>query len=220
VNGNPQPSPTSPVVVPADPADTAALAQLIADAFHDLPPSRWLVPGPQARREIFPGYFRIYVEHAMAEGVVDTTPGREGVALWLPTGTRPPAPSPGYGARLAAATRPHTDRFRLFDAALERHHPTGAPHHYLALLAVRPGCQGQGIGGALLRAHHTALDETGMPAYLEAANPRARRLYLTLGYADHGLPIHLARGPLLHPMWRNPHPQTRPAPSMEAGNTR
>jgi ribosomal protein S18 acetylase RimI-like enzyme len=219
VSGSPQPcpAPAAPVVVPADPADAAALAQLIASAFHDLAPSRWLLPDPQARREIFPGYFRIYVEHALAEGVVDTTPAQDGVALWLPTGLRPPAPSPGYDARLLAATSPHTAQFRLFDAVLDRHHPTGTPHHHLAILAVHPARQGQGTGRALLRAHHAVLDEAGMPAYLEAANPRTRRLYLSLGYADHGLPIHLARGPLMHPMWRNPRPQTRPAAPMEAG---
>jgi len=210
-----------PHVVPADLADVEVLAQLIADAFGDLPPSRWLVPDPEARREIFPGYFRIYVEHAMAEGVVDTTPSRAGVALWLPTGLHPPAPSPGYDARLLAATSPHTGRFRVFDAALERHHPTGTPHHHLTILAVHPGRQGQGTGTALLHAHHAALDKAGLPAYLEAASPRTRRLYLAHGYTDHGLPIHLARGPLMHPMWRNPQagrtPTSRGHIRQEAG---
>ena len=52
--------------------------------FFDLPPSRWLVPDPAARRAIFPSYFRLYVEHALACGLVHTTPHHDAVALWLP----------------------------------------------------------------------------------------------------------------------------------------
>jgi len=183
VSGNSQPGGGAPVVVPADLADVETLSQ-----------------------EIFPGYFRIHVEHAFAEGVVHTTPGRAGVALWLPTGLRPVGPSPGYDARLLAATSPHG------------HHPTGTPHHHLAILAVRPDCQGQGIGTALLRAHHAVLDEAGLPAYLEASDLRTRRLYAALGYGDHGLPIHLARGSLMFPMWRNPQTGLRPAVTMKGGS--
>lgn len=197
-------------VVAADVADAQVLSHLIADAFHDLAPSHWLIPDDDARRQIFPGYFRIYVEHALASGVVHTTPDRTAAALWLPTGIRPPAPAPGYGERLQAATHPYTGRFTAFDQALERHHPAGTAHHHLALLAVQPDRQGQGTGTALLRAHHAALDDAGMPAYLEASGLDTRQIYLAHGYTDHGPPIHLARGPLMYPMWRDP--QTRNVP--------
>jgi hypothetical protein len=63
-------------VVPADAADLDTISQLIADAFHGLAPSRWLITDPAARRKIFPGYFRLYVEHALAHGVVYTTTDR------------------------------------------------------------------------------------------------------------------------------------------------
>ena len=194
-------------VITADPADTDALSQVIADALHDLAPSKWIISDPAVRREIFPGYFRIHVHQALAQGVVHTTPGRTAAALWLPAGSRPPAPDPEYMIRLAAAVSPWTDRFHLFEKALERHHPAGAPHHHLAILAVAPGRQSRGTGTALLRAHHASLDAAGMPAYLEASDLRTRRLYLAHGYEDHGLPIHLAHGPLMYPMWRNPRDQ-------------
>lgn len=189
-------------VVTADAADLDTLSQIMADAFCDLAPSRWLITDPGARREIFPGYFRIYLEHALASGVVHTTPDRAAAALWLPIGVNRPAPDPDYRQRLSAATSPWTDRFVVFDAALGRHHPGGTPHHHLAILAVRPDRQGQGTGSTLLRAHHATLDGAGMPAYLEASDLRTRSLYLTHGYEDHGLPIHLAGGPLMYPMWR------------------
>ena len=94
------------------------LAEVIAEAFFDLPPSRWLIPDPAARREIFPGYFRLLVREALAAGVVHTTPGRDAAALWLPAGPPPAPPPDGYTARLAAVTGPWTGRFPAFDAAL------------------------------------------------------------------------------------------------------
>jgi hypothetical protein len=85
-------------MITADPAEAPALSQVIADAFHDLPQSHWLIPDPVRRREIFPGYFRLYVEHALASGIVYTTADRSAVALWLPGGSECPA--------LAARSRP------------------------------------------------------------------------------------------------------------------
>jgi GNAT superfamily N-acetyltransferase len=194
-------------VIPAVPADIEVLSQVIADAFFDLAPSRWLIGDPSARREIFPGYFRLHVEHALASGIAHTTPGRDAAALWLPADTGSLVPAADYPQRLALATSPWTSQFLAFDKAQERHHPAGTPHHYLAILAVRPGLQGHGIGTALLAAHHATLDAAGIPAYLEASGLRSRRLYRACGYADHGLPIHLAGAGQMFPMWRKPHDQ-------------
>jgi GNAT superfamily N-acetyltransferase len=146
--------------------------------------------------------------------VVEITPDRAGAALWLPAGPDAPAQPADYGARLAAATSPWTKRFVAFDAALEARHPAGVAHRHLAILAVRPGRQGQGTGTALLRSCHQALDRDGTPAYLEASDPRTRRLYLRHGYTDHGPPIDLPGGPPMYPMWREPSPMLRPS----AGN--
>src|SRR6266851_651657 len=184
------PSPASCLhgnVVPADAADLDTLSQVIADAFHDLAPWRWLIADPAARREIFPGYFQILAEHAMASGVVHTTPDRSAAALWIPVGEDGPAQPPDYDARLAAATRPWTSRFLAFDAALDRHHPAGVPHHHLAILAVSPEQQGQGTGTALLRAYHQILDHDarltaadGRPPSLAVTNPHAAMLAETV----------------------------------------
>jgi len=211
----PAPRAALPGVVTAGPADTDALSHLIADAFVGLPPSRWLITDPAARRAIFPAYFRIYVEHALATGIVHTTPDRTAAALWLPTGTGLPSPPPGYEQRLAAVTGPWHDRFATFDATLERHHPAGTAHHHLAMLAVAPGHQGHGTGSMLLRAHHATLDDVAIPAFLEAATVRTRRLYQQHGYTLRpDAPIRLPDGgPLLWPMWRQPrHPRSPALP--------
>jgi len=205
-------------IVRAGEADIEVLSQVIADAFFPLAPCQWLIGDQAARRDIFPGYFRMYVEHAMADGLVHTTPGRDAAALWIPLGTQLPGPPEGYDEHLAEITGPWVERFVVFDAELDAHHLTGAEHHHLAILAVRPDRQGQGIGTALLDAQHAVLDEKGMAAYLEASDERTRSIYLRHGYVDYGTPIELparsfahgddsgpgqpADGPLMYPMVR------------------
>jgi GNAT superfamily N-acetyltransferase len=164
---------TSQQVIPAGPEDAGTLAQVIADAFFDLPQSRWLISDPGQRRVVFPAYFRIFVDHALAAGLVHTTQGRTGVALWLPVSADGPVPpGTGYNVRLAQITGPWAARFQVLDTELGRRHPAGTAHHHLAMLAVRPDAQGQGIGAAMLRSQHATLDEEGTPAYLEASTPR------------------------------------------------
>lgn len=211
-------------IVRAGEADIGVLSQVIADAFFPLAPCRWLIGDEAARRDIFPGYFRMYVEHAMADGLVHTTPARDAAALWIPLGPQLPGPPDGYDEHLAEITGPWVERFAVFDAELDDHHLTGLEHHHLAILAVRPDRQGQGTGTALLDAHHTVLDQKGMTAYLEASDERTRSSYLRHGYADYGTPIQLpgglvaggdhlapsqpADGPRMYPMVRRPKPHS------------
>jgi GNAT superfamily N-acetyltransferase len=191
-------------IVRATRADIETLGQVIAGAFHDLAVSRWLIPDPDARRALFPGYFQIILGHTLAGGTVRTTPQRTAAALWLPV-TGPAAPPDGYAAQLAQATGPYLDRFAAFDDELARRHPAGAMHHYLAILAVRPDQQGQGTGTALLQAHHATLDGQNIASYLEASDERTRDLYLRHGYVLRpDAPIRLPDGPEMWPMVRQP----------------
>ncbi len=191
-------------IVRAHDADIGVLSQVIAGAFLNLAPCQWLIDDLAARREILPGYFRLHVEHAMVGGLVDTTPSRDAAALWLPTGSQLPSPPDGYDQHLAQVTGRWAGRFAAFERQLHAHHLTGAEHHHLAILAVRPDRQGQGIGTALLDAHHAILDQEGIAAYLEASDERTRGIYLRHGYTDHGSPIELAGGPSMYPMVRHP----------------
>jgi ribosomal protein S18 acetylase RimI-like enzyme len=201
--------PADPVdVVTANPADAKVLSQVIADAFLDLPPSWWLIADRSVRRRVFPEFFRIFVDAALADGIVQTTADRDAIAIWLPSSSvEPPADeAAAYLARLTSITEPWTSRFLAFDAAIESRHPADPPHHHLAFLAVRPDRQGRGIGSALLLAHHQFLDDQlRLPAYLEAAEPRSRDLYSQYGYVDLGPPNYLPDGgPPMYPMWRPP----------------
>ncbi|MEV4515177.1 GNAT family N-acetyltransferase [Dactylosporangium sp. NPDC049525] len=192
-----------PAIVYADPSDAHHLADLIATAFHDLEPAKWLVPEPSHRHRVLHANFELVVEHALQHGVVLTDEDRTAAAVWFPRET--PLPEiPHYERRLSRACGRYTDRFTIMDAAFDRHHPA-QPHHHLAFLAVHPDQQGHGLGTALLKAHHDRLDSVGLPAYLEASSQSNRVLYLRRGYTDHGEPIELADGgPWLWPMWRTP----------------
>lgn len=193
-------------IVHADPADTVPLACLIAEAFHDLAPSKWLVPDDEARREIFPGYFQLYVEDAFAHGAVHTTADLSAVALWIDNSGASHVPVTGYDEQLAALTGVFAQRFRVFERELGAQHPTDAAHHHLAILAVHPKHQRCGMGTAFLNFHHRELDQAGIPAYLEASDAGTRALYVRHGYTDHGGgPIRLPDGPELFPLWRPVH---------------
>lgn len=187
-------------------SDAEVLAQVIAGAFHDLAVSQWLVTEPHARRAVFPSYFRIFVERALTDGVVLTTPARDAAALWVPVGPNGPAqPPPEYHEELGVLTGRRLPRFQALDEAFDRHHPVGVPHEHLAILAVRPDRQRLGIGTAMLNARHAVLDRDGTPAYLEASDLAKRDIYLIHGYIDLGGPIQLPDGPPMFPMWRPPN---------------
>lgn len=190
------------------PVDTGEITELVADAMWDGPVARWLEADPGVRRRMSPAYFAVFVEHAVRYGEVyataDADTGRlSGVALWFPLTSMIPPPA-DYDRRMKEAAGSAYDRACELDAAMDAHHPLD-PHHYLAFLAVRPDEQNRGLGSALLDRHHARLDRAGIPAYLEANDPRNRDLYLRHGYTPRA-EIRLPGGPPLWPMWRAPRP--------------
>lgn len=196
----------------ADVNDASFLSSMIAGAFSGLAVSQWLVPDPGARQAIFPGYFRMLVEHALASGVVLTTPARDAAALWIPVSSEgPPEPPSRYRERLAGIAGSCLPRFLALDEELERHHPYGRPHEHLAILAVHPNRQRLGIGSALLQARHARLDRDRIPAYLEASDPVKADIYRAHGYVPFGENIQLPDGPAMHPMIRFPGSWLGPA---------
>lgn len=191
-------------IVEAGPGDAQKLSIVVAAAFHPLDPCQWLISHALQRRIAFPAYFRILVDHALAIGSIDITADHTAAALWLPVGPDGPETPDRYEQRLKEAVGPHLERFEILDDQFERHHPLGGAHQYLAILAVHPDHQRQGIGRALLAHRHRRLDETGSSAYLEASDETNREWYARHGYRDIGDPIRLPDGPNMWPMWREP----------------
>lgn len=182
--------------------ETRAVAELIAAAFEPLAVTRWLVPDDAKREAVLADNFEILIDHAMRHGLVQATADRSGVAVWLPQVGEPAPPPADYDARVAASCGEWTPRFQHLDELFEASHPHDA-HHHLAFLAIAPGCQGRGIGTALLRHHHATLDAEGVPGYLEASSERSRDLYARHGYQVRE-PFRLPDGTPFYPMWREP----------------
>jgi GNAT superfamily N-acetyltransferase len=194
----------------AGPADVDAAAACIAEAFHPLALSAWLVADPGRRGHVLFEVLRIHLEFAVSSGWVWLADGGNGVAVWLPGGVGPP---PGYDGRLAAAASIHGPRLRYLGEAFDGRRPRRG-HLLLTFLAVAPARQGLGIGSALLAWEHRALDRGGTPAYLEASSVASRRLYLRHGYRDHGPAVDLPNGPRIWPMVREPGPLATRAPGV------
>jgi len=184
--------------------DVPALTEVVAAAFWDLAPSRWLIADPAQRRAVFPPYSQVLVELALTDGIVLTTPDRSAAALWLDARAGQGGTFAEYDSRLAAAAGPHAERFATFDRLLEERYPIETGYFHLAILAVHPARQRQGLGRVLLDGAHQRLDAAGLPSHLEASDLGTRSIYLRHGYADHGDPVTLPGGPSMYPMWREP----------------
>jgi ribosomal protein S18 acetylase RimI-like enzyme len=187
----------------ADPHDQDAVTATLVDAFHggDLAP--WLIPDPDERRRLYPAYLGMFADFFLHHGYVDATEDLAAVALWMSVDQRIHLDIPNYGERLERIVGPALGRFLLLDTATDVHHPRGRPHEYLAYLAVLPHCQGQGLGGALLRHRLATIDKANRAAYLEATGADTVRLYQRHGFTTlYQAPI--PAGPSLFPMWRPP----------------
>jgi ribosomal protein S18 acetylase RimI-like enzyme len=196
---------TAPVIRIADSdADIILTGDLIACAFNDARPNRYLVPDLARRQTVMSEYFRLLAGHA-ANGAGDVLLlERDGqipaVTVWF-NHTTSPRPFPDYDQRLKEIVPLDLHAgFAHLDKTLEENHPT-KPHAYLAFVAVRRQDQGKGLGTTLLTSTHNRLDAEGLPAYLEATNATNQALYRRLGYTDLAT-FTLEDGSPFHSMWR------------------
>jgi GNAT superfamily N-acetyltransferase len=189
-------------VRPAEATEAGALASTLSLAFQLDPVSTWLFPDPDDRSARHPHFFRIFVDVALVDGQVDTTPGYEAVSLWVDVDPDNPTGPRHLGELFEEACGPNYPRFCRLDQAMYEHHPSQAVHAYLAFVGVLPQRQGHGVGAALLRHRLQEIDLLRRPAYLEASSARSRRLYERLGFRRLPARLDLPHGPSLWPMWR------------------
>ncbi|WP_052849662.1 GNAT family N-acetyltransferase [Streptomyces avicenniae] len=183
--------------------------ELLSQAFQAEPVMRWIFPDERHRRTLLPALFDVlFAEHLAAHGetlVADDDGFPDGVLLYVPPG--PPRQAADHAARLAArleaAVGPHADRAVTLLDTLTGRHPGAPAHYHVAYCAVRPGRQGRGIGGALLRGLLERADLDGVGTYAECSTSRLLDLGVRHGFAP--LPmIPLPDGPVVRPAWREP----------------
>ena len=186
---------------PATAGDLEGVAATLAAAFLDDPVMAWCYPQPRRRGAILPALFRRLAEAYLPHGGIQTAPGHEAAAIWIPM----PAEVDDGSLATDLERISGEDAGRLFALLeiLEAHHPGHAAHRYLMAIGTRPASQGTGIGSRMLAAVLDACDADGTPAYLEATTPRNRRLYERHGFAVTDL-LTLPGGPEIACMWRPP----------------
>jgi GNAT superfamily N-acetyltransferase len=178
-------------------SDRKTVVRILDEAFMHDPVSSWVFPDEAHRREAHGPFLEVtFLDDALGEsGFVDIAEDGSAVALWLNVLADAPVHLPDGD-----------DRGSIIARLTGRLHPRGRAHKYLMMIAVTPAQQGQGIGTALITRVLQQCDREGIPAYLEASNPRSRDLYLRLGFEFLGRTVDLPDGPQMWPMWREPVP--------------
>ncbi|MFJ8563863.1 GNAT family N-acetyltransferase [Streptomyces sp. NPDC093514] len=195
----------------ARPAESGAVAALLARAFADDPVMAWMVPAAERERRIT-RYFRLAQRQqrprAGAVRVAATGEGRLlAAALWSGPGRWKPSPLqdlaalPRYAGVFGLRGMPRAGEVQN---AMHEVHPR-TPHWYLPSVGTDRGLQGRGVGSALLRQQLADCDRLGQPAYLESSAPANVPFYERLGFRVTGEIRLPGGGPTLWPMWRDPY---------------
>lgn len=174
-------------VIPLPPARQEQAVGLICEAFRHDPAGVYAAPDPARRAPLLAWFARTGLRSGFSCGEVFTTPRLAGVAVWFRPGAEPLSfrtllqqrTFPPFQAGAAALWR----FFRAVDRVSRAHHQhLPGPHWYLFILTVSPACQGQGVGGRLLRPILARADAAGLPCYLETTNPPAVAFYEKHGF--------------------------------------
>ncbi|HBK91369.1 MAG TPA: GNAT family N-acetyltransferase [Parvularcula sp.] len=165
---------------PAAIKDAAAVADILADAFHDDPVMNWNLGSKKPIRRLFLELARgLYLKRGFGH-----LAGDEAASLWLPPGVRPDPPIVNElligAAVFPAGGLPALRRLLCISAQMGAARPA-EPHYYLFAVGVRRRSQGRGFGGRLI-AEGLKMAGAAAPAYLECSNPMNEPLYMRLGF--------------------------------------
>ncbi|MEJ8641316.1 GNAT family N-acetyltransferase [Streptomyces sp. MS1.HAVA.3] len=197
----------------ARPAESGAIAALLARAFADDPVMVWMVPDSSGRERRLARYFRLAQrrQRPRAGGVrLAATGGGQllaaalwsGPGRWKASAVQELATIPSYAHVFGVRGLP---RAADVQNALHEAHPD-APHWYLPTLGTDPAIQGAGVGSALVREQLAHCDRLGQRAYLESSKASNVPFYERFGFrVTHEIRLPDG-GPPLWSMWRDPSP--------------
>lgn len=175
-------------VYPLPPHLLHQAAQVLADAFFDDPLMAHYLPDPQKRRAFLPGVLGVYTRITLWHGLALTTPGLEGVALWMPPNQKNTSLWDYFLASLGMLDLRFVliawRRLREIEPFVERlhHECLPQPHWYLAVLGVHPGTQKRGVGSRLIAAGLERADRDALPSYLETMSEENVAFYQKRGF--------------------------------------
>jgi ribosomal protein S18 acetylase RimI-like enzyme len=171
--------------------ELGAAATVLAEAFDEDPVFVHLFPDGATRRRSLTALWQGLSRYGLKYGLVLTTGGVEGVAVWFPPGRMELTFGRmlGSGFVLVRAVRqlPRDARERVlasmrFMDGLERDQMGGREYWYLWALGVLPGSQGRGLGRSLLEPVLERADRGQAPCYLETFNERDIGFYERSGF--------------------------------------
>jgi GNAT superfamily N-acetyltransferase len=186
-------------------ADADCVTELFALAFLRDPTWSWAFPVADTRTEHYRSWWGLFMHSAVPYNWVWRTDDGGAAALWIPPGE--PELTDADEARVEPLLRelvgPHADAVLELLERFEDNHPRSEPHYYLSLLGTHPDHRGRGKGMGLLATNLAAIDELGMPSYLESSNRANDRRYERLGFTQIG-EFSAPGGPTVGCMWREP----------------
>jgi GNAT superfamily N-acetyltransferase len=184
------------------PADRDAVSRAMRAAFRDDPVFSYVLPDPGVRAKRLPGLFSFICDHALHRGVGFVAGEGLAASLWFPPGVAKESILDVAISAVPAIRATGSGIIRLLrvNEGNERHRPR-EPHWYLHLAGCDPSAQGQGLGGAIIRAGLARADDGGMPAYLETGKEANLALYRNFGFAVRDS-WRLKHGPQIWSMYR------------------
>jgi GNAT superfamily N-acetyltransferase len=144
-------------------------------AFATDPVMRWAWPAANQYATYWPRFAEAFGGQAFDDGTAYGLEDCRAVALWMRPGVGPNEEAVMDVMGESLDDQILRDVNGLFEQ-MDELHPT-ADVWYLPLIGVDLVAQGRGLGSALLRHALAICDSDGLPAYLEATNPRNRDLY-------------------------------------------
>jgi GNAT superfamily N-acetyltransferase len=176
-------------LVPLTKAQLKPAAEMVARAFRDEPLGVYLFPDLAEREKKLPGIFRSRLIYGLLYGGAVVFPNLEGVVVWVPSErshrTLWRDIRSGRTAMLFSLGRKARARWKALGAyvgAMKKRHVPAA-YCYGLLLAVDPAYQGQGYGGALLKAVLAEADREHRPCYLETLSQRDVSFFEHFGFS-------------------------------------
>lgn len=191
-----------PSLTPVRPAiarDLPEAAAVLAEAFAEDPPMRFLL-GEHRRVARLRRYFTTVLPVYERLGEVWVSEEPFGAAAWLAPGRSLPL---SLEARVAPVFVQHPVRALAGLARVTAGIPR-EPHWFLDYIAVSASARSRGVGSALLRAVLERCDAAEVPAYLHAGSERSRDLYARHGFEVTEVFALPFGGPELWRMWRAP----------------
>ncbi len=185
-------------------ADHDAVVEILVESFYRDTLWSWAFPDDERRRDQHRALFGLFVDGATRYPWTFLAPGDTSTSVWIPPGGT--EMSPEQEAALEPMLREiagdGADRVLEVFEMFEHAHPHDEPHAYLSLLGTHPDHLGHGYGLGLLADNLRAVDDLGMPAYLEASNLANVPLYARYGFVEIDR-VHPTGGPDVATMWRD-----------------